>query len=82
MLADRIFHQKIEQTRQNRPDTLKMTNGLGQHLAVEESTSIQWVNLFMPGDLVFSYQLDELIHQLRGVYCSNFFQFSFKEICK
>ena len=27
------------------PDTLKMTNGLIQHITVEESTCIQWVNM-------------------------------------
>ena len=27
----------------NRPDTPKMTNGLIQHIKVEESTSTQWV---------------------------------------
>ena len=27
----------------NRPDTPKMTNGLVQHITVEEFTSIQWV---------------------------------------
>ena len=31
--------------RQNRPDTSKMTNELVQHKLVEESTSIQWVNV-------------------------------------
>ena len=30
---------------QNRPDTPKMTNGPVQHITVEESTSIQWVQL-------------------------------------
>ena len=28
-----------------RPDTFKMTNGLVQHIIVEESTSTQWVKL-------------------------------------
>ena len=28
----------------NRPNTPKMTNGLIQHIIVEETTSIQWVN--------------------------------------
>ena len=36
------FSIKIEQKRQNRSDTPKMTNGLLQHITVGESTSIQW----------------------------------------
>ena len=31
----------------NRPDTPKTTNGLVQHILVKESTSIQWVKLYM-----------------------------------
>ena len=41
MFANRIFHQK----QLNRPDTPKMTNGLIQHIKVEESTSIQRVRV-------------------------------------
>ena len=37
------FPSKIEYTRQNKPDTPKMTNELIQHITVQESTSIQWV---------------------------------------
>ena len=29
----------------NRPDAPKMTNGLVQHITVQKSTSIQWVNV-------------------------------------
>ena len=35
------FFIKIEQKGQNRPDTLKMTYRLIQHMALEESTGIQ-----------------------------------------
>ena len=41
--CNRIFHQKMNKSDKNRPDTSKMTNGLVQHITVEESTSIQWV---------------------------------------
>ena len=37
------FLSAIGLTGQNRPDTPKMTNGLIQHITVEESTNIQWV---------------------------------------
>ena len=32
---------------QNRPNTPKMTDGLVQHITVEESNSIQWVDIFV-----------------------------------
>ena len=38
--------------RQKRPKTPKMTSGLVQHVALVESVSIQWVNIFyqvLPG---------------------------------
>ena len=41
LFANRMFI-KTTKKRQNRPDTPKLTNGLVQHITVEESTSIQW----------------------------------------
>ena len=39
------FPIKNRMLSQNRPDTPKMKNGLFQPIAVEESTSIQWVKM-------------------------------------
>ena len=49
--ANRIFHQnRIKAS--NRPDTPKMTNGLVQHITVEEFTSIQWVKTISRNKLI------------------------------
>ena len=45
----RILYKAVDVAvrQQNRPDTPNMTIGLSQHIKVEESTSIQWVNTLM-----------------------------------
>ena len=49
-----------------------MTNGLVQHIIVEESTSIQWVNQFMPSGFFYPCKLDESIHHYRVSGLSTF----------
>ena len=44
-LYQKYFPSKIEEKRQNTSDTPKMTNGLVQHITMEESTGTQWVNI-------------------------------------
>ena len=46
----------------NRLDTPKMTNGVIQHITMEESTSRQWVNLYL-----YKYVYEVLVNCLGGL---------------
>ena len=59
MFANRIFHEKKNIRRLNRPDTPEMTNGFIQHITLEESTSIQLVGTTMK-QVYAPFQLQQL----------------------